>query len=235
MLQPCQRQIWRGMAYLPIEVSSSRSKVHREWSRERKRPAFSLLRVPTHERQRQGTHTRKMLTIVVSLLVNKSRFLRNSWGDGISRWESMRLRQTRIQRQYPARPEGLAKSCGGETRLHPWDRRLIRIAAATATAPGPYAEGWIPLPGPGRNWTTIQIKANNINGERYGCHTCGGGLPLTLRGNWVIDHQPPVALNPSGLIPYRGYPQCALCGLIRKGGTSQPYEILRILRMLRGR
>jgi hypothetical protein len=64
-------------------------------------------------------------------------------------------------------------------------------------------------------------------GELYGCHTCGSRV--SGGQNFVLDHQPPIALNPSGLIPYRGYPQCHACGLPRIGGRSQPHEIRTII------
>jgi RHS repeat-associated protein len=115
-------------------------------------------------------------------------------------------------------------------RLRSWVHNACPTVYAGKTAPGPYADadGWIPLRGPGRDWKNFEILANDLNGYTYGCHSCGAMTPGTLRGHWVIDHQPAVALNPSGLIPFRGYPQCAACGLIRRGGTSQPFEIIRI-------
>ncbi len=96
-------------------------------------------------------------------------------------------------------------------------------------APGPFAhsQGWIPLRGPGRDFWAVEIRANNYNGDRFGCHICGTFITGTKSGNWPLDHQPPVGLQIPG-VAYRGLPICASCGLVRQGGTSQPFEVLRI-------
>jgi RHS repeat-associated protein len=110
-----------------------------------------------------------------------------------------------------------------------WVHNTCPKVFADKVAPGPYANGFIELPGPERNFSPAQHEAMNVIGARDGCHTCPSKEPLTKSGNWVIDHQPPVAFNKSGG-PYRGYPQCALCGLIKRGGTSQPFQIRQIQR-----
>ncbi|MDG4784879.1 RHS repeat-associated core domain-containing protein [Micromonospora sp. WMMD1102] len=66
---------------------------------------------------------------------------------------------------------------------------------------------------------------NQINGIAYGCHTCGRATPATRNGQWIFDHQPPVAaVDPAK--PYRGtgYPQCG-----RSGCQPQQGGIMRQL------
>lgn len=88
--------------------------------------------------------------------------------------------------------------------------------------PGRYAVDSIPAHGPGRITRVDDIRQNNRNGEKHGCHVCGGHIPKTLRGNYILDHQPPTAWNPLGRLQ-RIYPQCTTCssrqgGWIRKNG-----------------
>jgi RHS repeat-associated protein len=115
--------------------------------------------------------------------------------------------------------------------LRSWVHNACRTVYGGAIGPGMYAQpnGYIPLSGPGRAFRASQRSALNLLGDLYGCHTCGVMFPGTTKGNWVIDHQPPVAFDIPG-ITYRGYPQCAACGLPRPGGTSQPHQVLRVLR-----
>lgn len=53
-------------------------------------------------------------------------------------------------------------------------------------------------------------------GETQGCHTCGARIPGTKSGNFVMDHQPPNAINPENG-PQRILPQCLNC-MRRQGG-----------------
>jgi len=121
-------------------------------------------------------------------------------------------------------------------RLQSWVHNACPTVYAKNVGPGMYAnhvDGWIPLPGASRNFKRSMRLANNRNGDLYGCHSCGSYDPGLWRGrplkNWPIDHQMPISIQVVG-VPFRGYPQCASCGLVGKGGTSQPYELLRMQR-----
>jgi hypothetical protein len=83
--------------------------------------------------------------------------------------------------------------------------------------PGPFAVESQPARGPGRNWTTGEIRENNRIGRKYGCHTCGTKNPGTTRGNFILDHQRSTALTNEGEIQ-RIFPQCANCSS-RQGGN----------------
>jgi hypothetical protein len=88
--------------------------------------------------------------------------------------------------------------------------------AKVGIGPGPFAGESIPARGPERNFTTSEHDEINRIGAETGCHTCGtksGGTPL---GNFVLDHQPPSALNSLGR-SQQLYPQCLTCSL-RQGG-----------------
>jgi hypothetical protein len=115
-------------------------------------------------------------------------------------------------------------------RLQSWVHNACPTVYARNVGPGMYAHpnGWIPLRSTGRRFWMVERKAINDLGARYGCHSCGTYNPGTSSGNWVIDHQIPVAFWKPGM-PLRGYPQCATCGLVRGGSGSQPNEILNIL------
>ena len=82
--------------------------------------------------------------------------------------------------------------------------------------PGPYAGESIPARSPGRNFTAEEHAQGNALGQTQGCHTCGARSPGTKSGNYVLDHQPPSALNPSGG-EQRLHPQCLNCSQ-RQGG-----------------
>jgi hypothetical protein len=71
--------------------------------------------------------------------------------------------------------------------------------------------------GPSPRPTAAQQRAINEMGEANGCHTCGAKSPGTKSGNWVGDHNPSTALNPSGG-PQVYKPQCLSCSL-KQGGT----------------
>jgi hypothetical protein len=89
--------------------------------------------------------------------------------------------------------------------------RLAELATA-GIGPGPFAGNSIPARGPGRNFFAAEHAENNENGDESGCHTCGARDPGTPLGNYVLDHQPPNALNIFGA-EQRLYPQCLSCSL----------------------
>jgi RHS repeat-associated protein len=110
-----------------------------------------------------------------------------------------------------------------------WVHNSCPTVFADKVGPGPFADpnGFITLRGPARDFTAAERRANNINGDLFGCHSCGTYHSGLINNAWVLDHQWPVALARPGSV-FRGYPQCAACGLIRAGGTSQPFQLLRI-------
>jgi len=95
----------------------------------------------------------------------------------------------------------------------------INQLAQQGVGPGPYAVGSIPARGVSRNFSAEETRENNMNGDLYGCHTCGSSEPGTLSGNWVRDHQYPSALNYSQR-PQRIYPQCVICSAVQGGFVS---------------
>jgi hypothetical protein len=82
--------------------------------------------------------------------------------------------------------------------------------------PGPFAGESISARGPGRDFSAAERREIDRIGSETGCHTCGTLDPQTTSRNFVVDHQPPSALNWSG-IAQRLYPQCASCSA-RQGG-----------------
>lgn len=83
---------------------------------------------------------------------------------------------------------------------------------------GPFAtpSGGVPLARPlGR--ASPEERQNELNGQRFGCHTCGTIEFGTPSGRPIIDHQPPQSLNPSPSDPAMGYPHCQQCSS-RQGG-----------------
>ena len=84
-----------------------------------------------------------------------------------------------------------------------------------SVGPGPNAGPSVPA-GPSDTPTKEQQEQINQAGQQSGCHTCGTTNPGTKSGNWVGDHQPPTALNPSGGAQVY-YPQCLACSN-RQGG-----------------
>jgi hypothetical protein len=89
---------------------------------------------------------------------------------------------------------------------------------------GEYAGESIPARSIGRSFTKGEREQINRIGSETGCHTCGTKEPGTPRGNFVVDHQPPSALNRLQPQPQRLYPQCFDCS--SKQGTA----VLRELR-----
>ncbi|MGH9928119.1 MAG: hypothetical protein ACREA9_02715, partial [Pyrinomonadaceae bacterium] len=73
-----------------------------------------------------------------------------------------------------------------------------------------------------RDFTAAERAEVNRIGSQTGCHTCGTTNPGTKSGNFVPDHQPASALNPTGG-PQRLYPQCINCS------REQGLEIARQL------
>jgi hypothetical protein len=84
---------------------------------------------------------------------------------------------------------------------------------------GPFAVESQPARGPGRSWTSEEIRENNRIGRTYGCHTCGTKDPGTVSGNFVGDHQDPNAVNSEGR-PGRIYPHCLACSRGQGGYVS---------------
>ncbi len=82
--------------------------------------------------------------------------------------------------------------------------------------PGPFAGKSIPARGPERDFNQDERSQINEIGAESGCHTCGTTDPGTSSGNFLLDHQRPSALNPSGQTQ-RLYPQCLACSR-RQGG-----------------
>lgn len=79
--------------------------------------------------------------------------------------------------------------------------------------PGEHAGESVPARGPDRDFS--KDERNQIN-EIGVCHTCGTTDPGTSSGNFIPDHQPPNALNPSGG-PQELYPHCLSCSRVQGG------------------
>jgi len=95
-----------------------------------------------------------------------------------------------------------AEAIEAEARL----QELSRIGIG----PGPFAGESLPARGPGRDFRVDERREINRIGAETGCHTCARRYPGTNSGNFVPDHQPPNARNPTGR-PQRLYPQCVTC------------------------
>ena len=93
--------------------------------------------------------------------------------------------------------------------------------------PGPFAGESIPATSTAQTFTAAERAAINEIGAATGCHTCGTTNPGTKSGNFVLDHQPPSALNASGA-PQRLFPQCINCS------REQGLAIARYLKALLG-
>ena len=83
---------------------------------------------------------------------------------------------------------------------------------------GPHAGKSIPGHGT-RDFTADERRQINEIGYDTGCHTCGSTDPGTKSGNFIVDHQPPISLNPSNL-PFRFYPHCKACSCKQGGDVS---------------
>ncbi len=95
------------------------------------------------------------------------------------------------------------------------DARIAELAR-NGIGVGPFARESIPARGPERDFNSEEIRKNNRNFEKWGCHTCGSSDPDTRSGNAVLDHQPPTGLNSSGGAQ-RLYPQCKTCSDLQGG------------------
>ena len=84
------------------------------------------------------------------------------------------------------------------------------VAKASAVGVGEHAGESIAARSAARDFTQAERAEINRIGSDTGCHTCGTTTPGTKSGNFVPDHQPPSALNPSGS-PQQLYPQCLNC------------------------
>ncbi len=97
-------------------------------------------------------------------------------------------------------------------------------AARRAVGIGEHAGESIAARSVGRDFNAAERAEINRIGSETGCHTCGAKNPSTKSGNFVPDHQPPSALNPTGT-PQRLYPQCINCS------REQGLEIARQLQV----
>lgn len=91
--------------------------------------------------------------------------------------------------------------------------------ASRGIGTGPFAGESLPARDSGRNFTSNERRDINRIGSETGCQTCGTTIPGTPRGNFIIDHQPPSALNYTARAQ-RLYPQCLTCSLIQGGVVS---------------
>ena len=82
--------------------------------------------------------------------------------------------------------------------------------------PGTFAAESQPARSPSRRWTAEEIRENNRIGRKYGCHSCGTQNPGTRNGDFILDHQYPNALNPSGM-RQRILPHCLICSTSQGG------------------
>ena len=83
-------------------------------------------------------------------------------------------------------------------------------AAGRGVRVGQHAGKSIAARSASRDFTEAERAEINRIGSETGCHTCGTTTPGTKSGNFIPDHQPPSALNPTG-VPQRLYPQCLEC------------------------
>jgi len=97
-------------------------------------------------------------------------------------------------------------------------------AARSAVGIGEYAGESIAARSAARDFTAAERAEINRIGSETGCHTCGTTNPGTKSGNFVPDHQPPSALNPSAG-HQRLYPHCINCS------REQGLEIARQLKV----
>ena len=91
--------------------------------------------------------------------------------------------------------------------------------ASVGIGPGPFAGESISARGPQRDFTAAERREINRIASETGCHTCGTSDPGTQSNNFVVDHQPPTALN-SLSRSQRLYPQCLSCSLLQGGWAS---------------
>jgi RHS repeat-associated protein len=113
---------------------------------------------------------------------------------------------------------GLWAAAGGAAGSKAWQlgSKVLTSLRGAATADtgavgvGLFAGGSIAARSAARNFTAAERAQINNIGNKSGCHTCGTLNLGTRSGNFVPDHQPPTALNPTGG-PQQLYPQCIGC------------------------
>jgi hypothetical protein len=113
-------------------------------------------------------------------------------------------------------PEGLIRARRAEAMQA--EARIAELASRGGIGPGPFGVDSFLSSGSGRP-RVEDIRRNNENGGRNGCHACGTIDPGTRSGNWVYDHQDPTALNRTDR-PQRIYPQCAHCSAVQGGWVN---------------
>lgn len=94
------------------------------------------------------------------------------------------------------------------------------VQTGSTLKPGPFANESVPARGSGRNFTRAERDKINEAGAKDGCHTCGTTDPGTKSGDFVPDHQPPNAMNPSGG-QQQLYPHCKTCSTRQGGQVTQ--------------
>jgi hypothetical protein len=82
--------------------------------------------------------------------------------------------------------------------------------------PGEHAGESIPARGPDRDFTQGERDKINGIGDSSGCHTCGSTDAGTKTGNFIPDHQPPNAINPTDG-KQELYPHCLNCSRLQGG------------------
>jgi hypothetical protein len=88
---------------------------------------------------------------------------------------------------------------------------------------GHFATESIPARSSSRDFTVLERAEINRIGSRYGCHTCGSRDPGTTSGNFILDHQRPSRLNPTGEAQHI-FPQCLSCSARQGGLISRKVE-----------
>ncbi|MGZ3182660.1 MAG: RHS repeat domain-containing protein [Telluria sp.] len=109
----------------------------------------------------------------------------------------------------------------GGAALWAGEKALNWIASSTdgnkdTLKPGEHAGESVPARSPDRDFTKDERDKINQIGGSSGCHTCGSTDPGTSSGNFVPDHQPPNALNPTGG-QQQLYPHCLNCSRVQGG------------------
>lgn len=129
---------------------------------------------------------------------------------------------------HPSRPQNASRKVGT-------DRHGDYTGPDGTVHPGgvPSGETSIPLDtGPSRSFRADQRRAVNQLGDTHGCVGCSTKDPGTKpgrrpagsghdpsKGNFVIDHEPPVSQGGTG--PYQGRPHCLTCSNKQGGSLSQ--------------
>jgi hypothetical protein len=116
--------------------------------------------------------------------------------------------------------EGLIRTYNAEAR-EAQDR--VRQLAQAGIGPGHFARESIRARSPDTDFTAAERNEMNRIGRAFGCHTCGSLEPGTGMGNFVLDHQPPTALNTLGR-EQRLYPQCRSCSF-HQGGNVNKFKL----------